>query len=173
MQLSGTKNNKLIEKKKYTYEELNALIDHQGTVFLQDLIDTEVKNCLVTLFVNHTLVVKDVESLSFITYQDNVAYPFIHGIVDVYDRVLREQLYNASKDNTGPKFIENDNIADLVIRSNLVINVLELNVLNFIQEGIGNTIALENKYLIELYTDWHTQMHHKDNEFFNLFLMVN
>ncbi|MEG6615983.1 hypothetical protein V6C27_06010 [Peptococcaceae bacterium 1198_IL3148] len=159
---------KLIEKKKYTFEDLNSLINNSGTILLQDLLETDLKDCLSTIFVNHTLVVRDVVDISFITYQDKADYPFIHGIVDVYDRVLRENLYN-SKEDTSPKFIANDHLADIAIRSNLVINVLELNVLNFIQQDNGNTLALKNKYLIELYTDWHTQMHHKDNEFFRLF----
>ncbi|WP_062105500.1 hypothetical protein [Bacillus niameyensis] len=152
---------RLLEKKKYTFEELSERISERGTLFLQDLLKTDINGRLYTLFINHTLVLRDVEELSLISYEDK---NYIHGIVDVYDRVLREKLYNSS--NTR---IENDQIADIVIRSNIVINVLELGVANFIQQGPEESIALPNKYLIEIYTDWHTQMHHKDQEFFHLF----
>ncbi|MDQ0252766.1 hypothetical protein J2S74_000138 [Evansella vedderi] len=156
----------LLEKKKYSFEKLLNTVSEKGSLDLQDLIETEVDEHLYTLFVNHTLVIRDVENLSLITYEDK---PFIHGIVDVYDRVLREKLYNSSQPDNGPKTMENDQLVDIVIRSNLVINVMELNVLNFIQQAPGDSIGLPNKYLIELYTDWNTQMHYKENVFFNLF----
>lgn len=156
---------KLLEKKKFSLEELRAKISQRGTVYLQDLIETEIGSHLFTMFVNHTLVVRDVQDFSLIGYDDK---SFIHGIVDVYDRVLREKLYNSSEGN-GTKRIENDHLADIVIQSNLVINVIELNVSNYIQCAPGESVALKNKYLVELYTDWHTQRHYKEDEFFKLF----
>jgi len=156
---------KLLEKKKFAFEELENKVAERGVLSIQDLLETKA-NPLYTLFINHTLVIKDVEDLTFIAYEDK---NFIHGIVDVYDRVLREKMFNTPSHETGPKKIENDHIADIVIRSNLVLNVLELNVSNYIQHAPGESIALQNKFLIELYTDWHTQLHHKENEFVKYF----
>lgn len=155
-------NQRLLEKKKYSFEELISLISQNGTVYLQDLVESELEGDLHTLFLNHSFVIRDVEELSFITYEDHT---YIHGIIDVYDRVFREKLYNS--DN--PRFIANDPIADMIIRSNVVINVIELNVSNYIQEKRGKLIPLKNKYLVEIYTDWHTQMHHMENKFFKYF----
>lgn len=154
-------NQLLLEKKIWSFEKLMEEIEEKGTLYLDDLVDTEIGRHLFTLFINHTVVIKDVEELIFLMYEDK---DYIHGIVDVYDRILREKLYNR-----GRLKIENDHIADLVVRSNLVINVLKLEVDNFIQDAPGQSIALHNKYLIEIYTDWHTQLHHKDQEFFHLF----
>lgn len=159
----------LLEKKKYRFEEFHSLILEKGTVFLQDLIDTKIEDQLFTLFINHSVVIRDVVNLSFISYENKTEKPFIHGIADVYDRVLREKLYNGHQDKMKHATIENDHLADMVIRSNVVINVLDLNVANFIQKGPGDSVALVNKYLIELYTGWHTQLHHRDREFFQLF----
>ncbi|MGO4889622.1 hypothetical protein ACJ2A9_17895 [Anaerobacillus sp. MEB173] len=157
---------RLLEKQKYNFEDLNTFISQKGSINLKDLVETDIDGHLCTLFVNHTLIVKDVEGLALIKYDD---IEFIHGVVDVYDRVLRENLYNFSMDDTSSKSIENAHIADIIIQSNLVINVIELNTANHIQHAPGETIALENKYLIELYTGWHTQLHHREHEFFKLF----
>lgn len=50
--------------------------------------------------INHTLVVKDVVNLSFLSYKDTPE--FIHGIVVVYDRVIREELFNTRRNTGGP-----------------------------------------------------------------------
>lgn len=163
----------LIEKKKFRFEELVNRISNNGTLFLQDLIDISIKDQLFTLFINHTVVIKDVVDLSFITYGIDDGKkeedPFIHGIVDIYDRVQLERKYSSEKDPTKPIYIENDHVADIVVRSNIVINVLDLNVANFIKENCEESIALNNKFLIELYTDWHTQMHFKEQTYFQYF----
>lgn len=156
-------NNSLLEKKKYTFEELVTRIDKKGVIILQDLVDTDIDGHLQTIFMNHSLVIKDIEGLSMTMYDDE---NFIHGIIDVYDRMLREELYNS--DN--PDVIENDHIADIIIRSDIVINVIELNTENYIQDSPKELITLPNKFLIEIYTDWHTQMHFKDNEYARYFL---
>lgn len=158
---------RLLEKKRYTFDELQTLITDNGTLHLQDLINTRLDDYFFTLFINHTVVIKDVVNLSFLSYHDRP--DFIHGIVDVYDRVIREELYNLAHFTGGPLYLENDHLTDIAIRSNIVINVLELNVSNFVQDSPGNSIPLFNKYLVELYTDWHTQLHFKDQEFFKLF----
>lgn len=155
-------NNSLLEKKRYTYEELVAQIQEKETIYLQDLVDTKIDGHLQTIFMNHSLVIKDVEGVSLIMYDDET---YIHGIIDVYDRVIREALYNSAN----PNVIENDHIADIIIRSDIVINVIELNEENYIQESAEEIITLPNKFLIEIYTDWHTQMHFKDNEYARYF----
>lgn len=156
-------NNSLLEKKNYTFEQLVAAIDEHETLYLQDLLDTEIDGHLSTLFMNHTLVIKDVENISFITYDDDI---YIHGIIDVFDRVQREERYNAHR----PTIIANDHLADIIVRSDIVMNVIELQTESYIQESAEDILTLPNTFLIEIYTDWHTQMHFKDNEYARYFL---
>lgn len=153
--------NRLIEKKKYTYEQLLSLIEEKQTLYLEHLIDTNIEDSYFTVFFNHSLVIKDVEQLMFMTYDKQ----YIHGIIDVYDRIQREKLYNL--DNL--QMMENDHIADIIIRSDIVINVMKLDLFNFILRGPNDRATLHNKFLIEIYTDWHTQLHFKDNLFFKYF----
>lgn len=155
----------VIEKKMYKFEELELLINEQKNISLQDLVETDLKG-LYTIFFNQRLVIKDVEDITLFIAQSRDTKTFIHGIIDIYDRMEKERLFNNQAASNGVKIIENDNIADLIICSNLVINVLELNVSNFIQDKPNNTIALHNRYLVELYTDWNTQLHFKEGEFF-------
>lgn len=156
-------NNSLLEKKKYTFEQLLAAIDEHDTLYLQDLLDTDIDGHLSTIFMNHTLVIKDVENISFITYDDDL---YIHGIIDVFDRVQREEHYNLENPDT----IINDHLADVIVRSDIVINVIELHTENYIQESVDDILTLPNTFLIEIYTDWHTQMHFKENEYAKYFL---
>lgn len=158
--------NHLIEKVNYPYEQLVEEITPTRTLQLQDLVKTNLDGHLFTLFINHTLVVRDVENIMFIFHEDD---NFIHGIVDVYDRVLREKMFNSTEPEGEVRQIKNDHLADIVIQSDIVINVQQLGVYNFIQRTSDDMAALKNEYLIEIYTDWHTQFHFKENEFFRLF----
>lgn len=157
-------NDNVLEKKTYTIEQLQSFSE---TKFfqLQDLIETNITSQLVTLFINHTVVIKDVVDVGFLCTESNEGKTFIHGFIDIYDRIKNERLYNKNSGTNGKQIMKNDNIADILIRSNIVINVLKLNVLNFVLDETGEQ-ALHNKYVIEIYTDWHTQLHHKDQQFF-------
>lgn len=153
-------NKRLVEKKLYSFQELVVELNNKGTIYLSDLLETPVSGNLVTLFVNHSTVIRDVAEVNLMKEGDS----FIHGIVDVYDRVQREKTHNSSQNK-----ILNDNIADIVIKSDIVLNVLKLGVMNFIMEEKDKESALYNEYLIELYTDSHIQHHYLNNQFFELF----